>query len=606
MARHDHFGWVGQIIDAKYRVVRAVDEGTFGVVYQAHHLKFDEKVALKCLKLPVGLRGAALEEFCQRFIAEGRFLHRLSRANPNIVQALDVGAELGVGGVWVPYLVLEWLDGISLADDLEQRKKRGAGGRGLGAAMALLEPAALALATAHEQRVAHRDVKPANLFLTAVAGHLTLKVLDFGIAQIADVAEEHSTEALGEAENEAFCAFSPFYAAPEQFDRSYGPTGPKTDVFSLALVLVEVASGRPALEGNDIAELFRASSDPYQRPTLRARGVDCPDAVDAVVRRALSPRPADRYETALDLWQALEQAVGRSVPRLDAASWRAFPALAKGAGGAGASKGIESAKRNEGRAGHESAANDDGEEIRAGATASGRFRLDAEGTAATTGEHSASDETSANRAKAARARRTGTRLGKVAAMTSGAVLALAAMHQGVMPDLHAASATDGAPPLASRLDASAAAGLGSRLFARFDATPPALSPPASGAPAAAETPRPASHAPANPEATPRAEGAGDFTVRALGRAASLDYLAASRECAKEGMALCTETQWQLACQSSSPLTASESWTATPEPGEGAAVRGGSAGCGARRVRPASQALPAQGQICCAPALIGAR
>ncbi|HEU4405939.1 MAG TPA: serine/threonine-protein kinase [Polyangiaceae bacterium] len=588
MAKQDTFDWVGRVIDGKYRVDRAVDEGTFGVVYQAHHLKFDEKVALKCLKLPKGLQGPMLEEFCRRFVAEGRFLHRLSRTNVNIVQALDVGAELAPGGGWVPYLVLEWLEGVSLAEDLEQRAARGEGGRGLEAAIGLLEPAALALAAAHEQRVLHCDVKPANLFLTEVAGRPTLKVLDFGIAKFAD---EQAGRDLGEGGSEALCAFSPFYAAPEQFDRDRGPTGPWTDVYSLALVLLEVASGRPARDGQSLAQLFQAAVDDGRGPGPRALGVVCPDAVDEVVLRALSPRPEARYATAFAFWRALTEAAGLGAPKpLEAA--HSSPSLRRLAG-----------------ADPELRVSPEGDDA------------PAEGAAASTGAHPASDESPPPpqaAPAAAEAPRRARKLGSLVALASGAVLALTATYRGPLPGLSAASGAPpaGLVPLGSRLESSAMAGLVSPVLSRLDAALPdgtlaALTSGLRSAGAAPEATRPAGA----PEATrpagaparaagPEVEGAGDFTLRTLGREALLDYVGAARECAKTGMALCTETQWQLACDANSPVGASESWLASPERSAGAIVRGGSAGCGARQTRPVTKALRTGGQACCAPALVG--
>jgi eukaryotic-like serine/threonine-protein kinase len=316
MENHDYFGWVGRIIDAKYRVDEVVDESALGVVYRAHHVGFDDTVALKCLKIPPALRGPELDAFRQRFVDEGRFLHRLSRSSAGIVQALDIGAALDAGGGQVPYLVLEWLEGVSLADDLERRARAGEGGRALVDAMALLEPAVLALAAAHEQLVAHCDVKPANLFLVKFAGRPTLKLLDFGIADVfADVfAEDIDLEHDRPVRVEAPQAFSAPYAAPEQFMRRYGGVGPRTDVFALALVLVEVVSGRQALKGHDLVELLRASADPMHRPTLRARGVACTAEVDDVVRQALAVDPAERFATALDFWHALGEAAGAPEP----------------------------------------------------------------------------------------------------------------------------------------------------------------------------------------------------------------------------------------------------------------------------------------------------
>ncbi len=312
MVTTDRFAWVGRTIGEKYRVDGVVDEGALGVVYRAHHLGFDETVALKCLRVPPRLSDAARDALCERFAAEGRFLHRLSRSNAGIVRALDAGVEITPEGARVPYLVLEWLDGVSLADDLELRARSGVGGRSLEAAITLLEPAVLALAAAHEQLVAHCDVKPANLFLVTMAGHPTIKVLDFGIARV--FAEGDPPETDRPEGPDAIQEFSAPYAAPEQFLRGHGSVGPRTDVFALALVLVEVVSGQRALKGDDLTELLRASADSLRRPTLRARGVPCSAEVDDVVRQALAVDPAARFANALDFWHAFLDATHAPEP----------------------------------------------------------------------------------------------------------------------------------------------------------------------------------------------------------------------------------------------------------------------------------------------------
>ena len=311
MASADPFGWVGVTIEGKFRVDEVVGEGGFGVVYRGHHLGFDEPVAIKCLKLPSSMKGAERDRFQKTFIEEGRLLHRLSRATAGIVQALDVGAATSPEGAWTPYLVLEWLRGVTLEVDLAARKERGEGGRPLAEAIALLEPAARALDAAHAQGVAHRDVKPANLFLAEIGDRRTLKVLDFGIAKV--LSEVSSmTQALAET-GSSVRAFTPQYGAPEQFHRKYGATGPWTDVFALALVLVEVASGKMALDGGDTTQLFIVSSDTTHRPTLRGAGVDVPAAVDEVVKKALAVDPRHRYKTAGELWDALVAALPEDV-----------------------------------------------------------------------------------------------------------------------------------------------------------------------------------------------------------------------------------------------------------------------------------------------------
>ncbi len=122
----DPFGWVGHTLGEKLKVEAVVAEGGFGVVYRALHLGFSERVALKCLKLPAKLEDAARDEFLAAFTAEGKLLHRLSRSNAGIVQALDVGAATSPNGTWTPYLALEWLEGESLEDDMTRRLREGA------------------------------------------------------------------------------------------------------------------------------------------------------------------------------------------------------------------------------------------------------------------------------------------------------------------------------------------------------------------------------------------------------------------------------------------------------------------------------------------------
>src|SRR5262249_34507296 len=97
--------------------------------------------------------------------------------------------------------------------------------------------------------------------------------------------------------------------APEQYNRRFGATGPWTDVFAFALVIVEVVSGRQALEGDDMTQLYIAATDPWHRPSLRARGIEVTDAVENVLQRALHVEPRGRYASAGAFWEALKAAM---------------------------------------------------------------------------------------------------------------------------------------------------------------------------------------------------------------------------------------------------------------------------------------------------------
>ncbi|MFO0591230.1 MAG: SUMF1/EgtB/PvdO family nonheme iron enzyme [Polyangiaceae bacterium] len=313
MATPDHardpFELIGITIEGKYRVASVIGDGGFGVVYRGVHTGFGELIAIKCLKIPRDLDDKARGELLDQLKEEGRLLHKLSKATPGIVQALDVGAMTTAAGVWVPYLVLEWLEGETLAEFQKRREEDHLGGMPLAEAVELLTPAARALAVAHQNKIAHRDVKPANLFVTKVGERRTVKVLDFGIAKV--LTDTTITEALAHT-RAGPSAFTPRYGAPEQFNKQRGATGPWTDVFALALIVVELTTGRRALDGDDPTQLYVASADPTLRPTFRGRGLDVADPVETVIGKALHVEPKYRYGDAGDFWDALTAAVGVS------------------------------------------------------------------------------------------------------------------------------------------------------------------------------------------------------------------------------------------------------------------------------------------------------
>jgi serine/threonine-protein kinase len=309
----DPFDLCGVTIEDKYRVDSVVGAGGFGVVYRGEHSGFGEPIAVKCLKLPADLSKRDRDDLLAKLQEEGRVLHRLSKLSSSIVQALDVGAVVAPNGKWIPYLILEWLEGETLAAHLAARRGAGRGTFSLAEALELLEPAARALEVAHRQRVAHRDVKPENLYLAEVAGVRTLKVLDFGIAKVLTTASAFT--AAPAATQKHGTAFTPSYGAPEQFNKKRGATGPWTDVFALALIVVELVSGERALSGDDATQLYIAAADPASRPTLRYQGVETTDAIEDVLCRALAVDPSERYQDAGAFWDALRAAARKPLRR---------------------------------------------------------------------------------------------------------------------------------------------------------------------------------------------------------------------------------------------------------------------------------------------------
>ncbi|AUX48934.1 protein kinase [Sorangium cellulosum] len=331
MSAGDPFGWVGNTIADKLLIDAVAGEGAFGVVYRATHLGLEEQVAVKCLKLPAELAPDERLSLLDMFRREARLLHRLSRRTTGIVQALDVSAATSPGGQWTPYIVMEWLEGATLARHIEDRCASGRGPWPVDEALDLLAPAVSALALAHEERVSHRDVKPANLFLVGAGNSTTIKVVDFGIAKVidasmplskalvdtrraADVAQGGDAGATTRelAVSRTVHAFTPLYGAPEQFNPKLGATGPWTDVFALGLILLELASGQQPIDGNDWAELYAACVDPRRRPGFAALGVEVSPALEAVMARAVSVDPAARFQDARELEAALAAARRRA------------------------------------------------------------------------------------------------------------------------------------------------------------------------------------------------------------------------------------------------------------------------------------------------------
>jgi len=185
-----------------YRIEEQIGAGGMGQVFRAHDTRLDRDVAIKISR----------QSFSERFEREARAIAHLN--HPRICTLHDVGPN---------YLVMEFLDGETLAS----RLKRGALSRaellGLGSQMAN------ALAAAHASGIVHRDLKPANIMLTTHG----VKVLDFGLAKFADTADDLTRTGLAMG--------TPLYVSPEQIG---GVADERTDLFSLGLVLHEMATGK--------------------------------------------------------------------------------------------------------------------------------------------------------------------------------------------------------------------------------------------------------------------------------------------------------------------------------------------------------------------------
>lgn len=313
MSAVDVLGLVGTTVPP-VRFDACVDSGGFGLVYRARHLSLDSDVAVKCLRIAnLGrLDDHMKKAVLGRFRDETKLLYRLSQGCLDIVRCIGSGELISpVSGDVTPYMILEWLDGRSLSQDLRDRRERSIRPRTLEEAVQLMDSAATAVAYAHEQGVVHRDIKPGNLFFTETPTGVRLKVLDFGLAKILDDEAIGLRPSVETGVGMAMC--SPSYGAPEQFSSQIGPIGPWTDVYSLTLVLLELMKGEKIRPAANLAEGLLAAIDPERgSPRASQLGITVPRAVEDLFHRALALNPLERPRDAGVFWNALQELVKQS------------------------------------------------------------------------------------------------------------------------------------------------------------------------------------------------------------------------------------------------------------------------------------------------------
>jgi serine/threonine-protein kinase len=266
----------------KYRLVRLIGRGGMGLVYEAVHPELRKRVAIKTLRPEI----AAQPEPLGRFLKEGEAASRIK--HPNVVNVLDVDTHEGA-----PFLVMEYLEGESLAE----RFARAPAGP-IDEVIDLLLPAIAAVATAHDEGVIHRDLKPPNIFLErGRRGEVTPKVLDFGISKIvgtpADLALTGKATVVGTLS----------YMAPEQTDAARTADA-RTDQYAFGLILYEGLTGRRAFDDSlGLKVLVEVVNGRFVQP--RAIRAEIPEVLERVVLRALRVVPEERFPSLRALGAAL-------------------------------------------------------------------------------------------------------------------------------------------------------------------------------------------------------------------------------------------------------------------------------------------------------------
>ncbi len=314
----------GHILDGKYRIEALVGEGGMGAVYRATHLHTTRAVAIKVIRPHLTRHQEFIERFRREAEAAGRLRH------PNVVDVTDFGFAAIAGGQ-VAYLVMEYLDGCTLSDILAEEKRLP-----VSWTVDILEQVASALDEAHRQGIVHRDLKPENIWLEPNRrGGYTVKVLDFGLVKLGDLADpaaqsdaapasvdptEHDTVLVPLAQADAvtsagdaltrfgFVTGTPTYMSPEQCrgDQVDG----RSDIYSLGIIAYRLLAGEPPFTGDAAAVMRCHLAEPP--PSLRPRARHVPRGITHVVMSALSKDPAARPSRAGGFASALRAAADGS------------------------------------------------------------------------------------------------------------------------------------------------------------------------------------------------------------------------------------------------------------------------------------------------------
>ncbi len=265
-----------------------------GVVWEAEHTGVGRRVALKLLhKALVEKEGSMLS----RLQREARLAGSLE--SPHIATVLDTGVDPDSGS---PYLVMEYLVGEDLATLISR-----AGKLPVSLALRIAAQASLGLKKAHDAKIIHRDVKPANIFLARRDGKVTVKVVDFGIAKLRVDELASSLEGAALTRTGSLIG-SPLFMSPEQA-RGVKGLDHRADVWSLGVVLFNMLTGRTPYESIDaLGELILAICS-VSSPSVRDYTPEVPMDVAELVQRALQIAPTARFQDAGEMYEALRSKI---------------------------------------------------------------------------------------------------------------------------------------------------------------------------------------------------------------------------------------------------------------------------------------------------------
>jgi len=288
-----HDRWIDRVIDNRYRITEPIGRGGMGSVYKVVHTQIGKVAALKLLHGNL----AGDKELIKRFHREAESISRLN--HPNIVQVFDFGRVDET-----VYLVMEYLRGEDLSAILHRD-----GPIHFLRCTPILIQICDALTEAHESGIVHRDLKPENVRVARTRdGQDYVKVMDFGLAKM--LMEEDQDPAITARGN---LVGTPYYMAPELIRAQ--PLDGRADIYSLGAMAYRMLTGENAFMANTpVGVLTKHITDELTPPSARAPNCKIPDAVNAMVVKAMAKDPALRYRSAAELKRDLVELMGHSPP----------------------------------------------------------------------------------------------------------------------------------------------------------------------------------------------------------------------------------------------------------------------------------------------------